>query len=68
MACDLHVSPVRTAARSVFRVALGVLPGTGGAQRFAASSAPFKAIELMATGGAFSMEQAQEFRNRQQIF
>ena len=39
-------------------VALGVLPGTGGTQRFARLVGKARAIELMATGSLFSFEDA----------
>jgi len=42
-------------------VALGVLPGTGGTQRFARLVGKSRAIELMATGRTFSFEQALEW-------
>jgi enoyl-CoA hydratase len=39
-------------------VALGVLPGTGGTQRFARLVGKARAIEMMATGALFSFEDA----------
>ena len=39
-------------------VALGVLPGTGGTQRFARLVGKAKAIELLASGSLFSFEEA----------
>ena len=39
---------------------LGVLPGTGGTQRFARAIGRARAIELMATGRTFSFEEALE--------
>ena len=41
-------------------VALGVLPGTGGTQRFARLVGKARAIEMMATGALFSFEDAKD--------
>jgi enoyl-CoA hydratase/carnithine racemase len=41
-------------------VALGVLPGTGGTQRFARLVGKARAIEMMATGALFSFEEAKD--------
>ena len=49
LACDIRIE-----------VNLGVLPGTGGTQRFARTIGRARAIELMATGRTFSFEEALE--------
>ena len=68
MACDLRIARKDSGKIGLPEVALGVLPGTGGTQRFARIVGRSKAIELMATGETFSMEQAQEFGIVNQIF
>jgi len=49
-------------------VNLGVLPGTGGTQRLAASSAKSLAIELMVKGELFSFDRAKEIGLVNEVF
>ncbi len=63
LACDLRVAR-RQAGKDCGRaglpeVALGVLPGTGGTQRFARLVGKARALELMATGRLFDLAEAQ---------
>ena len=60
LAADLRVAPAGGRGKvGLPEVALGVLPGTGGTQRFARLVGKARAIELMATGSLFSFEDAQ---------
>jgi enoyl-CoA hydratase/carnithine racemase len=58
MAADIRIARQGGGKIGMPEVALGVLPGTGGTQRFARLVGKAKAIELMATGALFSFEDA----------
>ena len=58
LACDLRVARAGAGKVGLPEVALGVLPGTGGTQRLARALGRSKAIELMAEGATFSVEDA----------
>ncbi|MBX7150608.1 enoyl-CoA hydratase/isomerase family protein [bacterium] len=58
MAADIRIARKDGGQIGLPEVALGVLPGTGGTQRFARLVGRTKAIELMATGRKFSYEEA----------
>src|SRR6476469_7655037 len=58
LAADIRVARKGAGKVGLPEVALGVLPGTGGTQRFARLVGKAKAIELMATGSLFSFEEA----------
>ena len=58
MAADIRIASQGAGKIGMPEVALGVLPGTGGTQRFARLVGKAKAIELMATGALFSFEDA----------
>src|SRR5437870_11218832 len=58
LACDLRVARVNAGKIGLPEVSLGVLPGTGGTQRLARALGRAKAIELMAEGTTFSVEEA----------
>jgi enoyl-CoA hydratase len=58
MAADIRIARQGGGKIGMPEVALGVLPGTGGTQRFARLVGKAKAIELMAAGGLFSFEEA----------
>ena len=58
MAADIRIARQGAGKIGMPEVALGVLPGTGGTQRFARLVGKAKAIELMATGSLFSFEDA----------
>jgi enoyl-CoA hydratase/carnithine racemase len=59
MAADLRIARRSDKVKlGLPEVALGVLPGTGGTQRFARLVGRSKAIELMALGARFSVEEA----------
>ncbi len=60
MACDLRVACKDGGKIGLPEVNLGVLPGTGGTQRFARIVGKSKAIEMMAAGTLFTFEQAME--------
>ena len=60
MAADIRVARQGAGKIGMPEVALGVLPGTGGTQRFARLVGKAKAIELMATGTLFSFEEARD--------
>jgi enoyl-CoA hydratase len=68
MACDLRIAKKDSGKIGLPEVNLGVLPGTGGTQRFARIVGRSKAIELMVTGESFSMEKALEMGVINQIF
>jgi enoyl-CoA hydratase/carnithine racemase len=58
LACDLRIARADAGKVGLPEVALGVLPGTGGTQRLARALGRAKAIELMAEGATFSVEEA----------
>ena len=58
MAADIRIARQGAGKIGMPEVALGVLPGTGGTQRFARLVGKAKAIEMMATGSLFSFEEA----------
>src|SRR5262245_50595794 len=58
MAADIRIARQGAGKIGMPEVALGVLPGTGGTQRFARMVGKAKAIEIMATGSLFSFEEA----------
>src|SRR5204863_3421799 len=58
MAADIRIARQGGGKIGMPEVALGVLPGTGGTQRFARLVGKAKAIELMAIGALFSFEDA----------
>ena len=58
MAADIPIARKDGGMIGLPEVALGVLPGTGGTQRFGRAVGRSKAIELMATGRKFSYEEA----------
>ena len=60
MACDIRIAKKEGGKVGLPEVNLGVLPGTGGTQRFARAVGRARAIELMATGRTFSFEEALE--------
>jgi len=60
MACDLRVAKQDAGQVGLPEVNLGVLPGTGGTQRMARLVGKSKAIELMAEGRTFGVDQAAE--------
>jgi enoyl-CoA hydratase/carnithine racemase len=60
MAADLRIARQGGGKIGMPEVALGVLPGTGGTQRFARIVGKAKAIETMATGALFSFEEARD--------
>src|SRR6476660_10412910 len=58
LAADIRVAKRGAGKIGLPEVSLGVLPGTGGTQRFARLVGKAKAIEMMATGSLFSFEEA----------
>ena len=60
LACDIRIAKKEGGKIGLPEVNLGVLPGTGGTQRFARVVGAARAIELMATGRTFSFEEAEE--------
>ncbi|HET7784371.1 MAG TPA: enoyl-CoA hydratase/isomerase family protein [Myxococcales bacterium] len=58
LACDLRIARANAGKMGLPEVSLGVLPGTGGTQRLARAVGRSKAIELMAEGATFSVEEA----------
>lgn len=60
MAADIRIARQGGGKIGMPEVALGVLPGTGGTQRFARIVGKAKAIEMMAMGSLFSFEDAKE--------
>lgn len=68
MACDIRIARKGGGKVGLPEVNLGVLPGTGGTQRFARIVGRSKAIELMVTGESFSMEDAKDMGVINQIF
>jgi len=60
MAADIRIARQGGGKIGMPEVALGVLPGTGGTQRFARLVGKAKAIEMMATGALLSFEDAKD--------
>lgn len=60
LACDIRIAKRDGGKIGLPEVNLGVLPGTGGTQRFARVVGRAKALELMARGQTFSFEEALE--------
>ena len=60
MACDLRIARKDAGKVGLPEINLGVLPGTGGTQRFSRMVGKSKSIELMLTGELLSFEQAEE--------
>jgi enoyl-CoA hydratase len=61
LACDLRMARPGAAFKvGLPEVTLGVLPGTGGTQRLARALGRAKAIELMAEGATFSVDEAKQ--------
>lgn len=60
MAADLRIARRSGGKVGLPEINLGVLPGTGGTQRFARMVGKSKAIELMVTGANFSFDEAKE--------
>ena len=60
MAADIRIARQGAGKIGMPEVALGVLPGTGGTQRFARLVGKSKAIEMMATGSLFTFEDAKD--------
>jgi len=58
MAADIRIARQGAGKIGMPEVALGVLPGTGGTQRFARLVGKARAIELLAAGSLFSFEDA----------
>jgi enoyl-CoA hydratase/carnithine racemase len=58
LACDLRVARREAGKIGLPEVSLGVLPGTGGTQRLARAVGRAKAIEFMAEGATFSVDEA----------
>ena len=58
MAADIRIARQGSGKIGMPEVALGVLPGTGGTQRFARIVGKARAIEMLATGALFSFEEA----------
>src|SRR3954466_524080 len=58
MAADIRIAKQGGGKIGMPEVALGVLPGTGGTQRFARLVGKAKAIEMMAVGSLFTFEDA----------
>ncbi len=61
LACDIRIARQEAGKIGLPEVNLGVLPGTGGTQRFSRVIGRARALELMATGRTFSFEEALEF-------
>jgi enoyl-CoA hydratase/carnithine racemase len=68
MAADLRIARSGGSKIGLPEINLGVLPGTGGTQRFARTVGKSKAIELMVTGANFSLEEAKNLSLVNQIF
>jgi enoyl-CoA hydratase/carnithine racemase len=61
LACDIRIAKQEGGKIGLPEVNLGVLPGTGGTQRFARAVGRARALELMTTGRTFSFEEALEW-------
>jgi enoyl-CoA hydratase len=59
LACDLRLARRGAGKLGLPEVTLGVLPGTGGTQRLARLVGRARALEMMATGGTMSFEEAE---------
>ncbi len=68
LAADIRLAKREGGKIGLPEVNLGVLPGTGGTQRFARAVGRSRAIELMVTGRTFSFEEAQEWNLVNDIF
>ena len=60
LACDIRIARAKAGKIGLPEVTLGVLPGTGGTQRLSRALGRAKAIELMAEGATFSVEDAKQ--------
>src|SRR3954467_11194551 len=58
LAADIRIARANAGKVGLPEVALGVLPGTGGTQRLARALGRSKAIELMAEGATFPVDEA----------
>src|SRR6266850_13283 len=58
LACDLRIARANAGKVGLPEVSLGVLPGTGGTQRLGRAVGRAKAIELMAEGTTFGVDEA----------
>ncbi|HEY4882328.1 MAG TPA: enoyl-CoA hydratase/isomerase family protein [Myxococcales bacterium] len=58
LACDLRIARANAGKMGLPEVSLGVLPGTGGTQRLGRAVGRAKAIELMAEGITFGVDEA----------
>lgn len=67
MACDLRIAAKDSGKIGLPEVNLGVLPGTGGTQRFTRAVGKSRAMELMITGRTFTYEEAHEWGLVQEI-
>ena len=61
LACDVRIAKQEGGKIGLPEVNLGVLPGTGGTQRFARAVGRARSLELMVTGRTFSFEEALEW-------
>jgi enoyl-CoA hydratase len=68
LACDIRIAKKEGGKIGLPEVNLGVLPGTGGTQRFARAVGRARSIELMVTGRTFSFEEALEMDLIQYIY
>ena len=68
MAADLRIARRGAGKAGLPEINLGVLPGTGGTQRFSRMLGKSRSIELMVTGELFSFEDAKDMGLVNQIF
>lgn len=68
LAADLRIASRDAGKIGLPEVLLGVLPGTGGTQRLAQLLGQSRALELMATGRTFSVEEAHHIGLLNQVF
>lgn len=68
LACDLRVAKLDGGKIGLPEVNLGVLPGTGGTQRLSRLLGRGRALEMMATGGTFSFDEALKMGLINQIY